>query len=65
MSLNRFAPNFQQYYARPCRAADYGFNRISEVLEAVPNVAEIRGKGVEKMVLQVDGHDVVLFGREG
>lgn len=65
VSLNRFAPNFQQMYGRPCKASDYGFNRISEVIDAVSNVAEIRGKGAEKMVVLVDGDDVTLLGRKG
>ena len=65
VSLNRFAPNFQQMYGRPCKASDYGFNRISEVIDAVSNVAEVRGKGAEKMVVLVDGDDVTLLGREG
>ena len=65
VSLNRFAPNFQQMYGRPCKAADYGFNRISELIDAVSNVAEIRGKGAEKMVVLVDGDSVVVSGLQG
>lgn len=65
VSLNRFAPNFQQMYGRPCKASDYGFSRISEVIDAVSNVAEVRGKGVEKIVVLVDGDDVTLHGRDG
>lgn len=65
VSLNRFAPNFQQMYGRPCKASDYGFSRISEVIDAVFNVAEVRGKGAEKIVVLVDGDDVTLHGREG
>ena len=65
VSLNRFAPNFQQLYGRPCKAADYGFNRISEVIDAMSNVAEIRGKGSEKMVVLVDVDNVSLYGVEG
>ena len=65
VSLNRFAPNFQQMYGRPCKAADYGFNRISELIDAVSNVAEIRGKGAEKMVVLVDGDSIVVSGLKG
>ncbi|XP_022794519.1 meiosis regulator and mRNA stability factor 1-like [Stylophora pistillata] len=63
VSLNRFAPNFQQLYGRPCKASDYGYSRVSEVIDAVSNVAEIRGKGAEKMVVLVDGDNVSLLGR--
>ena len=52
-------------YGRPCKASDYGFSRISEVIDAVCNVAEVRGKGAEKIVVLVDGDDVTLHGREG
>ena len=65
VSLNRFAPHFQQMYGRPCRAADYGFSRISEVIDIVSNVAEIRGKGAEKMVVLVDGDDIAVSLSEG
>ena len=60
VSLNRFAPNFQQLYGRPCKAADYGFNRISEVIDIISNVAQVRGKCAEKMVILVDGDDFVV-----
>lgn len=49
-------------YGQPCKASDYGFSRISEVIDAVSNVAEIRGKGAEKMVVLVDGDNVSLLG---
>ena len=49
-------------YGQPCKASDYGFSRISEVIDAVSNVAEIRGKGAEKMVVVVDGDNVSLLG---
>ena len=65
VSLNRFAPHFQQMYGRPCRAADYGFSRISEVIDIIFNVAEIRGKGAEKMVVLVDGDDIAVSLNEG
>jgi len=65
VSLNRFAPNFQQMYGRPCKASDYGFSRISEVIDAVSNVAEVRGKGAEKIVVLVDGDVVTLHGHKG
>lgn len=65
VSLNRFAPHFQQMYGRPCRAADYGFSRISEVIDIISNVAEIRGKGAEKVVVLVDGDDIAVSLNEG
>ena len=65
VSLNRFAPNFQQLYGRPCKAADYGLTRISEVIDIISNVAEVRGKGAEKMVVLVDGNDVTLPVNQG
>ena len=65
VSLNRFAPNFQQLYGRPCKAADYGLTRISEVIDIISNVAEVRGKGAEKMVVLVDENDVTLPVNQG
>ena len=65
VSLNRFAPNFQQMYGRPCKAADFGYSRVSEVIDIIPNVAEISGKGAEKMVVLVDGDDVAVSQNQG
>ncbi|XP_048575860.1 uncharacterized protein LOC5520570 isoform X1 [Nematostella vectensis] len=60
VSLNRFAPCFQQLYNRPCRAADYGYGRIAEVLSTISGLVDIRGDGAEKMVLLTEASDVLL-----
>nr|UST29482.1 meiosis regulator and mRNA stability factor 1-like isoform X1 [Haliclona caerulea] len=60
ISLNRFAPCFQQFYNRPLKAADYGYSRLSEVILAIPHVAELRGKGTDKMVVLLEDIDVLL-----
>ena len=62
VTLNRFAPHFQQAFGRPCRAADYGFTRVAELLAAVPNVVEIRGAGVDKIVLLRERADLLVLG---
>jgi len=60
VSLSRFAPCYQQYYNKPCKASDYGYSRLSEVIAAVPNIAEVRGKGVDKMVILISDGDILI-----
>ena len=60
VSLNRFAPAYQQHYGRPCRASDYGYNRIVEVLSAIPHIVRTLGKGSEKMVVSVELGELAL-----
>ena len=59
VSLNRFAPAYQQHYGKPCKACNYGYNRIVEVLTAIPHVVRTVGKGSEKMVVLTEG-DLIL-----
>lgn len=48
-----------------CKVLDYGFSCILEVIDVVCNVVEVCGKGVEKIVVLVDGDDVIFYGFEG
>ena len=62
VSLNHFPQNFNQFYGRTCTSSDYGFGGISELIDAVSNVAEIRGSREKKMVILVDGDNASLLG---
>lgn len=42
MQFNRFVPAYHHHYGRQCRVADYGFNKLVELLEAIPNVLQVR-----------------------
>ncbi|XP_028415936.1 meiosis regulator and mRNA stability factor 1-like [Dendronephthya gigantea] len=53
LSLSRFAPVYQQMYSKPCIVSDYGYTKLSSLLNAVPHVARIIGTGPEKVVIAV------------
>ena len=63
LSLNRFAPTYQQHFGKPCKASEYGYTRIAEVISSIPHVAKLIGKGAEKMVILNRAGKVLL--REG
>ena len=53
LSLSRFAPVYQQMYSKPCIVSDYGYTKLSSLVNAVPHVARIIGSGPEKVVIAV------------
>jgi hypothetical protein len=53
LSLSRFAPVYQQMYSKPCIVSDYGYAKLSSLINAVPHVARIIGSGPEKVVIAV------------
>ncbi len=53
LSLSRFAPVYQQMYSKPCIVSDYGYTKLSSLINAVPHVARIIGSGPEKVVIAV------------
>jgi len=45
MSLHKFIPDYHHHFMRQCRVADYGFTKLRELLDALPNVVQILGEG--------------------
>lgn len=54
LSLNRFAPAYQQMFSKACVVADFGYSKLASLLNAVPHVARIIGNGPEKVVIAVE-----------
>lgn len=42
MSFNRFIPAYHHHFGRQCRVADYGFTKLIDLLEALPNIVQVR-----------------------
>ncbi|KAF8570802.1 hypothetical protein P879_03737 [Paragonimus westermani] len=51
--FNKFIPSYHHYFRRQCRVADYGFTKLVDLLEAVPNVVKIVEEHGEKYVTLV------------
>lgn len=42
MIFNKFIPNYHHHFGRQCRVADYGFTKLLELFEAIPDVVVVR-----------------------
>jgi len=45
MNLSKFIPDYHHHFMRQCRVAEYGYTRLIDLLEALPNVVQILGDG--------------------
>ncbi|XP_071443436.1 meiosis regulator and mRNA stability factor 1 isoform X2 [Hetaerina americana] len=50
LPFNRFIPAYHHHFGRQCRVADYGFTKLIELLEAVPQVVQVMGDGGRRIV---------------
>jgi len=41
LSFNRFIPAYHHHFGRQCRVADYGFTKLIQLLEALPNIVQV------------------------
>jgi hypothetical protein len=44
MLFNKFIPAYHHHYGHQCRVADYGFTKLIELFEAIPQVAKVLGQ---------------------
>ncbi|XP_048760043.2 meiosis regulator and mRNA stability factor 1-like isoform X2 [Ostrea edulis] len=50
MPFSKFIPSYHHFFGRQCRVADYGYNRLKDLFEAIPHVVQILGTGDRKML---------------
>ncbi|KAF5395244.1 hypothetical protein PHET_03854 [Paragonimus heterotremus] len=43
--LSKFIPSYHHHFGKQCRVADYGYSKLHELLEALPNVVHVMGSG--------------------
>ncbi|XP_023712451.1 meiosis regulator and mRNA stability factor 1 isoform X5 [Cryptotermes secundus] len=56
MLFNKFIPAYHHHYGHQCRVADYGFTKLIELFEAIPQVAKVEedGEGERKVTLTLE-----------
>ncbi|XP_076269252.1 meiosis regulator and mRNA stability factor 1-like protein isoform X4 [Rhynchophorus ferrugineus] len=42
MLFNRFVPSYHHHFGHQCKVSDYGFSKLTELFEAIPDVVEIK-----------------------
>ncbi|CAF0731858.1 unnamed protein product [Adineta ricciae] len=50
LPLSKFVTTYHMKYSRHCRAADYGFEKILDLLIAIPNAVQILGDGNKRIL---------------
>nr|XP_006818683.1 PREDICTED: meiosis arrest female protein 1-like [Saccoglossus kowalevskii] len=50
MAFSRFIPAYHHHFGRQCRVADYGFNKLIELFEALNDTVKVFEHGDEKIV---------------
>lgn len=48
--LSKFIPAYHHHFGTQCRVADYGYTKLSDLLESLPHVVQIIGDGFRKMI---------------
>nr|CAH7737791.1 unnamed protein product [Callosobruchus chinensis] len=56
MLFNKFVPAYHLHFGRQCKVSDYGFNKLIELFEAIPDVVKIEelphGERIVRLTLQ-------------
>ncbi|CAF1409628.1 unnamed protein product [Adineta steineri] len=50
LPLSKFVTTYHMKYSRHCRAADYGFEKILDLLHAIPNAVQILGDNNKRIL---------------
>lgn len=40
--INNFIPAYHRFFGRQCRLVDYGFSRLIDLFETIPNVVQVK-----------------------
>ncbi|KAK5640693.1 hypothetical protein RI129_009240 [Pyrocoelia pectoralis] len=44
MLFNKFVPGYHHHFGRQCKVSDYGFSKLVELFEAIPDVVDLEGQ---------------------
>ncbi|CAL1297820.1 unnamed protein product [Larinioides sclopetarius] len=61
MTFNKFIPAYHHHFGKQCRVADYGFTKLIELFEAIPDVLEVVDDIVQLTPLYKLARDMILL----
>ncbi|XP_012273569.1 meiosis regulator and mRNA stability factor 1 isoform X2 [Orussus abietinus] len=69
MLFNKFVPSYHHHFSHQCRVSDYGFTKLIELFEAIPDVVKIEDTNggerrialTEKEALQVIAEQIAML----
>lgn len=50
MKFSRFIPAYHNHFGKQCRVADYGYTKLIELFEALPDVVQVMGDGENRQI---------------
>ncbi|XP_044734475.1 meiosis regulator and mRNA stability factor 1 isoform X2 [Chrysoperla carnea] len=53
MHFSKFVPAYHHYFNQQCRVADYGFVKLIELFEAIPEIVQIEEKPGEERIIRL------------
>lgn len=59
--FQRFIPAYHHQFGTQLRVADYGYTKLKDLLEALPNVIQIIGEGSKSVITLTHRHQVKRF----
>jgi len=64
ISFNKFIPAYHQHFGRQCRVGSYGFSKLIELFESIPDTVEVREDGEERMVQLIRDKMIWVVGEQ-
>ncbi|XP_072337934.1 meiosis regulator and mRNA stability factor 1-like isoform X1 [Scyliorhinus torazame] len=58
MPFNRFIPAYHHHFGRQCKLTYYGFNKLMELFEAIPDVLQVLECGEEKILVLTENEQI-------
>lgn len=50
MLFNKFVPAYHHHYGHQCRVSDYGFTKLIELFEAIPDVVKVNNFKIQNLI---------------
>lgn len=64
ISVNKFIPLYHQHFGRQCRVSHYGMAKLADLLECIPETAEVAEVGEERLVLLARDKVMAVVGEQ-
>ncbi|XP_041062243.1 meiosis regulator and mRNA stability factor 1 isoform X1 [Carcharodon carcharias] len=58
MPFNKFIPAYHHHFGRQCKLTYYGFNKLMELFEAIPDVLQVLECGDEKILVLTENEQI-------
>lgn len=65
MLFNKFVPSYHHHFGHQCRVSDYGFTKLIELFEAIPDVVKIdEVNGGERQISLTEKEGLKVLGEQ-